>query len=337
VSDAVPALLGRDAAFALQTVASAARVARALEPRASEAHTKPDTSPVTLADLVVQAVIAARLAREYPDDEFVAEEDATTLYDRGGVFIDRLVELVRQVEPAATCERVQAWIDRGRGTPGRRFWTLDPIDGTKGLLRGGQYAIALALVVGGTVQVAALGCPRLRWPGRSASPPSLESGAGGGLALAVRGAGAWWLAEPDRAAIRMAVSTIADPAHARVVHSVEAGHSDRNRLRDVLAKLGVIGAPMLMDSQAKHTVLACGGADILLRVPTRRGMHDAIWDQAAGSLIVEEAGGRVTDLAGRPLDFSAGRTLVNNHGVLASNRLLHEAVLEALQKHSPLP
>ena len=43
-----------------------------------------------------------------------------------------------------------------------RFWTLDPIDGTKGFLRGEQYAVALALIVGGEVTVAALACPNLR-------------------------------------------------------------------------------------------------------------------------------------------------------------------------------
>ena len=42
-----------------------------------------------------------------------------------------------------------------------RFWTLDPIDGTKGFLRSQQYAIALALIVDGEIVVAALGCPNL--------------------------------------------------------------------------------------------------------------------------------------------------------------------------------
>ncbi len=48
----------------------------------------------------------------------------------------------------ATADSVCAWIDRGCGDPGGRFWVLDPIDGTKGFLRGDQYAVALALVVG---------------------------------------------------------------------------------------------------------------------------------------------------------------------------------------------
>ncbi len=58
--------------------------------------------------------------------------------------------------------QVLGWIDRG-GTSQyvERFWTLDPIDGTKGFLRGEQYAVALALVVDGRVVVAALACPNL--------------------------------------------------------------------------------------------------------------------------------------------------------------------------------
>jgi len=53
---------------------------------------------------------------------------------------------------SAVCE----WIDRGGSDYARRFWTLDPIDGTKGFLRGDQYAVALALVVDGKVQVGVL-------------------------------------------------------------------------------------------------------------------------------------------------------------------------------------
>jgi 3'(2'), 5'-bisphosphate nucleotidase len=59
--------------------------------------------------------------------------------------------------------------------------------------------------------------------------------------------------------------------------------------------------------------------------------REKIWDQAAGSLIVEEAGGWVTDLDGKPLDFTAGRTLADNRGILATNGHLHPAALEALR------
>ena len=41
------------------------------------------------------------------------------------------------------------------------MWTLDPIDGTKGFLRGEQYAICLALIIDGIVQLGVVGCPNL--------------------------------------------------------------------------------------------------------------------------------------------------------------------------------
>jgi 3'(2'), 5'-bisphosphate nucleotidase len=55
-------------------------------------------------------------------------------------------------------------------------------------------------------------------------------------------------------------------------------------------------------------------------------------DHAAGSLIVREAGGVVSDVNGSPLDFSRGRTLSGNAGVIASNAHIHPAVLEAVKK-----
>jgi len=48
-------------------------------------------------------------------------------------------------------------------------------------------------------------------------------------------------------------------------------------------------------------------------------------------LVVEEAGGRVTDLRGQPLDFTRGRQLTANFGVLASNGQLHQAALDAIR------
>lgn len=64
------------------------------------------------------------------------------------------------------------------------MWTLDPIDGTKGFLRGGQYAVCLALLVDAKVQVGVMGCPNL------ALDPLEPDGEKGCLFVAVRGQGA---------------------------------------------------------------------------------------------------------------------------------------------------
>jgi 3'(2'), 5'-bisphosphate nucleotidase len=320
--------LGREAMLAMQAVAEALRVARVVEHEAaSSALTKGDDSPVTVADFSVQALVARQLGRHFPNDSLVAEEDASALRAIGSAgVLARVVDLVRQVDRNSAPEDVLEWIDRGGGSPGKRFWTLDPIDGTKGLLRGGQYAVALALIVDGMVQVGVLGCPHLL-PGEGAVRH--ESG---GMAVAARGVGTWWSPLADNSLQRLSVSRIDDPGRTRVLHSFEASHGDVGRLNRAIGALGTRVPTIPMDSQAKHVVIASGGADVLLRFPSEKGGHDAIWDQAAGSLLIEEAGGRVTDLRGRTLDFSAGRHLLYNEGLIASNGLLHDAALAAVRQ-----
>ena len=89
-----------------------------------------------------------------------------------------------------------------------------------------------------------------------------------------------------------------------------------------------------MDSQAKYAVLAAGEGDVLLRLlsPSRPDSREKIWDQAAGSIVIEEAGGRITDLEGKPLDFSHGRTLAKNRGIIATNGHLHGVILQTLKE-----
>jgi 3'(2'), 5'-bisphosphate nucleotidase len=85
-----------------------------------------------------------------------------------------------------------------------------------------------------------------------------------------------------------------------------------------------------MDSQCKYAAVARGDVSIYLRLPKDKSYQEKIWDHAAGSLIVSEAGGRVTDIHGRSLDFSKGRGLQNNEGVVATNGKLHEKILNAI-------
>ncbi len=95
----------------------------------------------------------------------------------------------------------------------------------------------------------------------------------------------------------------------------------------------IAAEPVRMDSQAKYAAVARGEAEIYLRSPNARtpDYREWAWDHAAGSLVVEEAGGRVTDVYGRPLDWSHGRQVTGNVGVLATNGALHEAVVASLR------
>ncbi len=69
------------------------------------------------------------------------------------------------------------------------------------------------------------------------------------------------------------------------------------------------GEIVRIDSQAKYVVVADGRAEIYIRHSGNVDYREKVWDHAAGYLIVQEAGGRVTDLDGLPLDFSHGLRL----------------------------
>ena len=291
---------------------------------------KRDGSPVTVVDLAVQALIAAGLSRRYPGDAVVAEEDATALRENDRVFVRRVLALVRRIIPEASTDQVLEWVDLGSAPAGSRFWALDPVDGTQGLLHGRQYAIALALVVEGVVRVGVIGCPRLALNVDVARRARCGPTAGG-LAVGVRGGGAWWSPAADGCLLRLSVSDRADVTIARVLRSHEARHGDAERFARVRVALGLQAPTVLMDSQAKHVALAAGDADLLIRLPPSSSFREAIWDQAAGSLLIQEAGGRVTDLAGGSLDFGMGRRLAPDAGVLASNGALHDAAVHAIR------
>ncbi len=319
-----------EARFAVEAAQKAALLVRRIQrDLAAEALTKNDRSPVTVADFAAQAVVAAMLADAFPKEPLVAEEAAAALRSPDHAEVAaKVVSYVQTVFPQADADTVLAWIDRGTAEAQGRFWVLDPIDGTKGFLRGDQYAVALALVEDGQVMLGALACPNLR----AAREPA--KGGEGTLALAVRGQGARWAAlEAPATWQALRVSDERDPARARLLRSFESGHTNAGQIEAVAQALGTAAEPVRMDSQAKYAVLAAGGAEVYLRLlsPSKPDYREKIWDQAAGALIVEEAGGKVTDLDGKPLDFSTGRRLIANRGVLATNGHLHAAVLDALR------
>jgi len=270
-------------------------------------------------------VVAQTLAEHLPGDLLVGEEDAALLRAADAAPLRaRVAQAVAAALQHVVAEsEVLDWLDRGNAAGDTaRYWTLDPIDGTKGFLRGGQYAIALALIEGGEVAAAALGCPAYEVAGTA---PGL-------LLLATRGGGTVELAL-DPAAVPRPLSRARDHAAAiRFCESVESGHSDQDQSARIAADLGITAPPLRMDSQAKYAAVARGDADVYMRLPTRADYREKIWDHAAGMLVLQQAGGVVTDVDGKPLDFRHGRTLAMNRGVLASRGFDHARLVAAVQE-----
>ena len=269
------------------------------------------------------------------------------------------------------------------------MWTLDPIDGTKGFLRGGQYAVCLALLVDARVELGIIGCPNLpsipapsplstNTSSSTATPDDASANprGTGALFVAVRGHGTHQLpllvppppSPPavDRCRLNMPRLAIHELCF---LESVEKAHAALDTNARIAARLGVRADPTRMDSQAKYAALVRGdgGGGVYLRLPVAGrgrgggagGYHEKIWvrsnakkirltdlfsvflyfnlcyvlaqDHAPGSLLVEEAGGVITDSRGRPLDFGVGRTLGTNFGVVAARKEVHAQVIEAVQ------
>jgi len=319
----------KEAEFALKAVSEAAQLCQKIQREmVIQALSKEDRSPVTVADFASQAVIAQSMRMQFPDDPLVGEEASHFLREPEQADKRKAVErYVRQVFPDASGSDVLDWIDTGAGEPASRFWTLDPIDGTKGFLRGQQYAVALALIENGEVVVGALGMPNLNMD-------MVEDIEGDGtVMIAVRGEAAWAKCAGETDFIRLQVSSRIEPSEVRVLRSFEKGHTNVSQIDVFVDQMGITHPPVRMDSQAKFAVLAAGKGELILRLisPSRPDYHEKIWDQAAGSIVVEEAGGMVTDLAGKKLDFTHGRELLDNTGVLVSNGALHDAALAALK------
>jgi 3'(2'), 5'-bisphosphate nucleotidase len=318
----------QELAVGLAAVREASEICRRVQKEiAGSSLEKDDRSPVTIADFASQALVCRILGEAFADDPIIGEETAADLLsDERRPFLDRVVGLLAPTHPGVTAPTVCGWIDAGRGDGGDRFWTLDPIDGTKGFLRGEQYAVSLALIVNGRIEVSLLGCPNLP----AADGWDRETGC---LFSAVRGQGAT-LRRLDGSSETQAVrvSGTGKASAARFCESVESGHSAHGRSSQIADLLGIQSAPVRLDSQAKYGVVARGEADAYLRLPTKAGYREKIWDHAGGVLVVEEAGGKVTDVDGKPLEFTHGRELAANRGVIVTNGLIHNAVLEAVAR-----
>ncbi|GBG60096.1 hypothetical protein CBR_g427 [Chara braunii] len=303
--------------------------------------------------------------------QMIAEEDMASLKGRPGVgILQRVVAAVnecladaesvgyqRPSHPLATVDVLKA-IGKGSsdGGPKGRYWVLDPVDGTLGFVRGDQYAIALAMIEDGEVKLGVLGCPNLpmrrKWLDyhhryyRMATkmfPPvagtwhkgcvigARRGGGGPSMEPLVGRKGRFTLEEAKKMGRVINVSQADDPKDATFCEPVEKRNTSHSLTAGVASSLGMTNQPLRVYSMAKYATIARGNAEIFMKF-ANASYKEKVWDHAAGVVIVEEAGGVVTDAGGKPLDFSKGRHLEGlDRGIIAScGAELHTKILAAV-------
>jgi len=260
---------------------------------AEDTLSKADKSPVTIADFGSQAVVNMILGKEFSDDDFVCEEDSAELRENSAKEIRRkVIQNVNDFFPNAGEKEI-----------------LDAID---------------------------LGAGDCNFTGRywTLDPTNMyyESGDKGAIFFAVKNHGAYCLSLKSAKKKKIKVDQISAPAQAVFCESVESAHTSHGASAEIAKLLNVTSEPFRIDSQCKYAAVASGMASVYLRLPTKPGYVEKIWDHAAGKIVVEEAGGKVSDINGKPLDFSKGGKLTENSGVVATNGKLHSVFIDAINK-----
>ncbi|KAJ9095809.1 hypothetical protein QFC19_007423 [Naganishia cerealis] len=180
-------------------------------------------------DLAAQSLISLHLLDAFPQDKIVGEEDTTELRKNDGLR-SKVVQLVNDGFGKGRSE-AGSWAE-GQTWSEEELWTIDPIDGTLGFLRKEQYAVCLALIVDGQVELGVLACPNLGTNSRPIETADYK---------------------------RLSLPASIPSSSIRFLESVESSHSAHGIQARIGALLGVPeNTSLRMDSQAKYGCLGRG-------------------------------------------------------------------------------
>lgn len=228
-----------------------------------------------------------------PDRSFVTEADQ--------VIERRIRERIARAYPDHGLVGEEYGTEVGRGSVS---WYIDPIDGTHNFMRGVPlFGTLLAVEADGELQAGVMSAPAL-----------------GGRWFARRGGGAWAVAAvgPDAGKRRrIGVSRVAQLADAHVLYGSAQEITGSGAAPGFQALIAAVWRDRGLGDFWGYALVAEGAAEAMIEVGPKS------WDLAAPLVIVEEAGGRLTDLEGE-------RT-IHSGTVLATNGALHDEVLRRLQ------
>lgn len=230
---------------------------------------KEDNSPVTAADLAAQELIVKRLAAfGYP---IISEES-------------------RQHDP----KRFGA----------KRFFLVDPLDGTKDFLeKNGEFSVMIGLVEGTRPIIGVVHQPTV-----------------GIVYYAEKGKGAYQQTGSEKPA-RMHVSQTRDVTKANMLIS---RHHLRKKELEIAKNLGITNLQSAGSAGLKAGLIASGQAELFLIT----GGNSGEWDSCAADIIISEAGGMITDMNGDTLIYNKP-ILKNPRGIVVSNGAIHSLVIQA--------
>ena len=187
-----------------------------------------------------------------------------------------------------------------------RVWLIDPMDGTKNFIqRDGDFAVQIGLALNGEVVAGVV-----YQPVRDV------------LYRATLGAGSW-IEATDKPAERMRVSSRTD-LHEMVLASSRSHRSPR--MEKVFGRFGFKKEVRRGSVGVKIGLITEQQADIYMHLSPSTKQ----WDTCGPQIILEEAGGKLTDLFGQPLRYNGVR-IDNRNGIVATNGAAHETVIENLK------
>ncbi|KAG6393995.1 hypothetical protein SASPL_144571 [Salvia splendens] len=324
---------------------------------------KIDQTPVTVADFGVQALISLEMSKLFPSIPLVAEEDSGFVRENNlasAVFAE-VTDKSSISDKELSEEDILKAIDRGGkdaylfGPEPTTYWILDPIDGTRGFVKGSEalYVVGLALVVEGEIVLGVMGCPN--WKDSDSDVLNTDGAEenvsrSGIIMISHVGYGTWRtrLWDSPNSNIKMArnwIRCVVDGLHkageARycIPESQTWESLPLSTQYSATTCANNVGEKQILllraccGSLCKYLMVASGRASTFI-ARARRKRTIKVWDHAVGVICIHEAGGKVTDWKGSELDFAADekerRVLFPSGGILVTNDGLHDQILQII-------
>jgi 3'(2'), 5'-bisphosphate nucleotidase len=298
---------GEELVEIVKLVQNAIRITEWFKKRGFESFVKMDKSPVTLADYASQIYIISKLKYLYPNDSIIAEE---TYNSKLNMRSEKLILSCYNTLNLSIETEIKDILNY-RGPKSKRHWSIDPIDGTKGYQKGLSYAIGIGLIENYQKISCVIGVPNYNSSGMAIFVANKDHGAkasyGGGPFTAIK------------------VSDQKSISQFRFCHSL---HYDEPWVLKLAQILG-IEKYVQIDSMAKFCMVADSSADVYVK-PMNKD-RSFIWDFLPGDLLVNEAGGKVTDLKGYPPKYIDDKCVISAPGLVVSNGKFHEEIIEAIK------